>query len=234
MWNIFGAHKAVSHTHTHIIVSSHGDCKAPSNLALFNIISSSFTEWEMLEIKKKNNQFHESFHARLYLRNLSISFHFPLSLKTKLTDAQSFDQSIPIPYFKNTEVWWRVENNLIHVLDTWGSALTHKQTLWAHTLELYSTLHFTLISAEGPVPEWVRPVVSVCQNRWTLDPLSAFPAKQITCLLLPQPSFRLYIFHHPWASAHLLPALPQRQKQIKTFSVGMVGYFGLGASIFVC
>lgn len=126
---------------------------------------------------------------------------------------------MPILYFKNTEVWWSDENNWIHVLDTWGSALTHKQTFWAHTLELYSTLHFTLISAEGPVPEWVRPVVSVCQNRWTLDPLSAFPAKQMTCLLLPQPSFRLYIFYHHWASAHLLAALPLRQKGIKTVSL---------------
>lgn len=63
-------------------------------------------------------------------------------------------------------------------------SLTHKHTLWAHTLELSSTSHFTLISAEGPVPEWVEPVVSVCQNRWTLDPLSTFPAKQMTCLLL--------------------------------------------------
>lgn len=59
----------------------------------------------MLEIKKqKKNQFRESFHARLFLHNLSISFHFPLSLKSKWTDARSFDQSIPIPYFKNTEV----------------------------------------------------------------------------------------------------------------------------------
>lgn len=109
---------------------------------------------------------------------------------------------------------------------------SHKQTLWAHTLELSSTLHFTLISAEGPVPEWVRPVVSVCQNRWTLDPLSAFPAKQMTCLLLSQPSFRLYIFYHPRAAAHRLAALPQRQKHIKRVFVGMDGCFCLGTSIF--
>lgn len=131
------------------------------------------------------------------------------------------------PVSKNTEVWWSDENDLIHALDTWGSALTHKHTLRAHTLELSSTSHFILISAEGPAPEWVGPVVSVCQNRWTLDPLSAFPAKQMTWLLLLQPSFRLYIFCHLWASSHLFVALPHRHKQIKTVSVGMDSYFSL-------
>lgn len=104
--------------------------------------------------------------------------------------------------------------------------------MWAHTLELSSTLRFTLNSAEGPVPEWVGPVVSVCQNRWTLDPLSAFPAKQMTCLLLFfQPSFRLDIFRHFRASSHFA-ALPLRHKRVKTVSVGMDSYFGLGTSIF--
>lgn len=37
-------------------------------------------------------------------------------------------------------------------------------------------LNFTLNSAEGPVPEWVEPVVSVCHSRWTLSLLSACPA----------------------------------------------------------
>lgn len=75
-------------------------------------------------------------------------------------------------------------------------------------------------------------VLSVCQNRWTLDPLSAFRAKQMTCLLLSQPSFRLNIFRHFRASSHLLAALPLRQKRFKTVSVGMYSYFSSGTSIF--
>lgn len=59
----------------------------------------------MLEIERKINQFHESLHARLYLCNPSISFHFPPQLKTELTEAQSFDQSILISSLENTEVW---------------------------------------------------------------------------------------------------------------------------------
>lgn len=120
------------------------------------------------------------------------------------------------PVSKNTEVWWSDENNIIHALGTWGSALTHTNSHnWAHPLELSSTLQFTPSSAEGLVPEWEGPVVSVCQNRWTLDPLSACPAKQMTCLLLSQPSFRLDIFRHLRVSSLLLAALPLRHKWIK-------------------
>lgn len=47
---------------------------------------------------------------------------------------------------------------------------THSHThtnVSTHSWTFLHPSHFTLISAEAPVPEWVRPVVSVCQNRWT-------------------------------------------------------------------
>lgn len=145
-------------------------------------------------------------------------FIFRCHSKNNFTEAQSFHQSIPIFCFKSTEVWWSDENDLIHALDTWGSDLTHN----SHTLlNSPPPCNFTLNSAEGPVPEWVGPVVSVCQNRWTLDPLYACPAKQMARLLPSQPSFRLDIFRHLRASSHFLAALPLRHKQIKTVSVGM-------------
>lgn len=78
-----------------------GVCKAPSNLVLLHFF------WDAGD-RKKNNQFHESLHARLYLHNLSISFHFPLPLKTKLTEAQSFDQSIPISCFEKIQRYGEV------------------------------------------------------------------------------------------------------------------------------
>lgn len=53
LWTIL-VHKRLPHAH--VIVSSDGVCKAPSNLALIQI---HFFMFDMLEIERKNNQFHE-------------------------------------------------------------------------------------------------------------------------------------------------------------------------------
>lgn len=163
-------------------------------------ISMCLSEWEMLVIERKTNQFHESLHARLHLGIFfSFLFSFQLPLRTALTEAQRFDLTMS----KCKEVKWNDENNLIHAWATWGSAFTHRHTARAHTLELSSTSRFTLIWAEGLEPEWAGPVVSVCQSRWTLDPLSASPVKQTTCLFSPAPNFPLDVFCHVGDLAHL-------------------------------
>lgn len=138
--------------------------------------------------------------------------------------------SIPISSFRKhwgMVQWWQWLNHALGNL----RQCTHKK-LWGLIPELSSTSHFTLISAEGPLPEWEGPVVSVCQNRWTLDPLSAFPAKKINkknpCLFLSQSSFRLDLFQHHRSSTHFLSALPLRCKQIKTVFIGIDSYVELG------
>lgn len=215
-----------------IIVSSDGVYKAASNWALFHTHFLTF-EWARDAAgRKKKNQFHESLHAQLCLCNLSISFNFPLPLKTKLTEARRFDQLIPTISSKNTEVLWRGEKNLIHALKTRGSVLTHKHKRWAHLFKLVSTLNFPLNSAEGPVPEWVEPVVSICHNRWTFGLLSACPAKRMTLHILFQPFFCFGIIHHLWAPSLLRAALPLRHKWTKTVYDSMDSYFSLGTSNF--
>lgn len=123
--NLFWGH--AKRTLVPIIVSSDGVSKAPSKQTLFHThFFTSEWVWKAGD-RKKNIQFHKSLHALLCLCNLSSSFHFPLPLTTKLTEAQRFDQSIPIS--KNTEVLWSDENNLIHALKTRGSVLTHRHMM---------------------------------------------------------------------------------------------------------
>lgn len=86
-----------THTLTHTVVSPDGDYRDPHRFSVFDWVRCAGD-------RKKNNQFHESRHARFYLCHLPISFHFLLSLKTKLTDAPSFDQSILNLHFQNTKV----------------------------------------------------------------------------------------------------------------------------------
>lgn len=70
-----------------IIVSPDGVCEAPSTSSFFRT-QFSMSEWVRgAGVGKKDNQFHEPLHA-------IISFHFPLPLKTKLTEAQSFDRTL--------------------------------------------------------------------------------------------------------------------------------------------
>lgn len=174
-------------------------CKGPLNPALFSNLH--VFEWVRDAGNRKKNQpiSRISPCTASPWHFFSFPFSFQLPLRTALTEAQRFDLTMS----KCKEVKWNDENNLIHAWATWGSAFTHRHTARAHTLELSSTSRFTLIWAEGLEPEWAGPVVSVCQSRWTLDPLSASPAKQTTCLFSPAPNFPLDVFCHVGDLAHL-------------------------------